>query len=74
MISMKHQIASKLNGYPNAAPRPVHQGRPQQAQLVECTVPDTAPTAETTAITFDQRRARSRHVAFRVRYSSASAR
>src|SRR6202021_2186448 len=57
--SRKKKIPSSENGRPIAAPyRPIRPGQSRPISY-DRTVPDTAPTATSTAITFDQRRASS---------------
>ena len=59
MASRKKKIPSSENGSPIAAPyRPIRPGQSRPISY-DSTVPDTAPTATSTAITFDQRRASS---------------
>src|ERR1700756_2860778 len=57
IASRKKKIPSKENGTPIASPnRPIRPGHNRPISY-DSTVPDTAPTATSTAITFDQRRA-----------------
>ena len=59
MASRKKKIPSSENGSPIAAPyRPIRPGHSRPISY-DSTVPDTAPTATSTAITLDQRRASS---------------
>src|ERR1700761_4088001 len=59
MASRKKKIPSTENGKPIAAPnRPIRPGHSRPISY-DSTVPDTAPTATSTAMTFDQRRASS---------------
>ena len=57
IASVKKKIPSIANGMPNTSPK--RSIRPGQSSPIsnESTVPVTAPTANSTAITFDQRRA-----------------
>src|SRR5215469_13958463 len=59
IASRKKKIPSIENGKPIAAPnRPIRPGHSRPISY-DSTVPDTAPTATSTAMTFDQRRASS---------------
>ena len=59
MASRKKKIPSSENGSPIAAPyRPIRPGQSRPISY-DSTVPDTAPTATSTAITLDHRRASS---------------
>src|SRR5258705_5678097 len=59
IASRKKKIPSNENPTPNAAPnRPIRPGHSRPSSY-DSTVPDTAPTATSTAMTFDQRRASS---------------
>src|SRR5580692_5235205 len=59
IASRKKKIPSSENGKPIAAPnRPIRPGHSRPISY-DSTVPDTAPTATSTAMTFDQRRASS---------------
>src|ERR1700754_591438 len=59
IASRKKKIPSNENPTPNAAPnRPIRPGHSRPISY-DSTVPDTAPTATSTAMTFDQRRASS---------------
>src|SRR5215472_10286962 len=59
IASRKKKIPSTENGQPIAAPnRPIRPGHNRPISY-DSTVPDTAPTATSTAIIFDQRRASS---------------
>src|ERR1700745_1172964 len=59
IASRKKKIPSTENGKPIAAPnRPIRPGHSRPISY-DSTVPDTAPTATSTAMTFDQRRASS---------------
>src|SRR5213078_3720580 len=67
IASRKNAIASRPNGRPNTLPNlPMRPGHSSPSSN-DRTVPVTAPTANVTAMTFDQRRARSSATSSRLR-------